>query len=123
MLGLDHGDEYEGMFASVHANLLQRLERTRNVIHTCEIGAANHYLWNPNTKPVAILVPDAYIADRKNAAMLTRLQDYVKYGGMGNFAGTFSSFMKPAVMNDFWKNWRKSWKFGEFTRLDTKYNE
>jgi hypothetical protein len=86
------------------------------------LEGANHYLSNPTTKPVAILFLDTYIADKKNAAALTRIQDYVKYGGMVIFASTFSSFMKPAVMNDFWKKWCKTWKYGDYDRLDTNYN-
>ncbi|KAG6827821.1 hypothetical protein H0H92_010337 [Tricholoma furcatifolium] len=78
------------------------------------------HLASPKLK--AVFVADAAIAHSSNARVLTKLVEYARGGGSVVIGGSFSSWINPAEMGDFFKAWGLNWKRGSYHRADFTLN-
>jgi hypothetical protein len=122
LLNLDKEQQFEDLFDSIYPDLINSLCDKYRVQRARTVVPAKRYLSDPANHPVAILLPDPALAQKKNYPVLEQVTNYVKAGGVAIFAASFSSFISPPDMNKFWNTWGLSWKFGDYHRTDVFLN-
>jgi hypothetical protein len=123
LLNLDKGQVYEGLFDSMYSNLVHSLAAKYRLQRARTLSAAQRYLSDPANQPIAILLPDPAVALEENSAILEQVKSHVKAGGIAIFAATFSSFISPPALDEFWeKTWGLRWKYGSYHRTDVHLN-
>ncbi|KAG6861781.1 hypothetical protein C0995_012285 [Termitomyces sp. Mi166 len=85
------------------------------------VNEASTHLMSPDLK--AVFVADAALAKRSNAQILKKLVDFARDGGSVVMGGSFSSFIRPPELaNFFLTSWGFSWKSGSYHRATFKLN-
>lgn len=121
ILNLDKEQMYEGFFDSIYSDLITSLGAKYRIQRARSLSGAQRYL--NEHQPIAILLPDPAITLEQNSTALGQVREYVQAGGFAIFAGSFSSFITPPAMDEFWeRSWGLDWKFGNYHRTDVYLN-
>ncbi|EON66657.1 hypothetical protein W97_05903 [Coniosporium apollinis CBS 100218] len=113
LLSLDNKEWFDEMYS----RLINMLAEEATLQRASKPDAALRYLTN-NT-PQAILATDAGLAEPKHSAVLARVVEYTRRGGIVVFGCMFSSFMSRPKMEAFFRDgWSLPWRYGDYHRTD-----
>ncbi|KAH7042238.1 ribonuclease H-like domain-containing protein [Macrophomina phaseolina] len=103
-------------FEEMYGSLLDALDDCAHIRRVSTARAALESLTTVATKPAAILVVDAGIAQKGGLDIMNKLAEYVADGGTAIFCCAFSSFVRPSDLNSlFQASFGLSWKAGSYT--------
>lgn len=123
ILCLDKEEEWEGLFDQSYADLIESLASKYRIQRARKADAALRYLSNSDNRPVAILIVDPGLSKATHVSVLNHVKEYVRGGGTAVFMANFSSFIRPAKLNNFWKKqWGLDWQMGDYHRTDVYLN-
>ncbi|EKG09426.1 hypothetical protein MPH_13539 [Macrophomina phaseolina MS6] len=110
-------------FEEMYGSLLDALDDCAHIRRVSTARAALESLTTVATKPAAILVVDAGIAQKGGLDVMNKLAEYVADGGTAIFCCAFSSFVRPSDLNSlFQASFGLSWKAGSYTRSTLRIN-
>ncbi|KAF2112836.1 hypothetical protein BDV96DRAFT_144971 [Lophiotrema nucula] len=113
-LSLKHEPYFDEMYLNLVADLNQDAMVDRLASHSGAIAYLSH------CTPDVVLVTDAGVAGEHNKDVLDLLKNYTFHGGTTVFGCTFSSHIRPPVADALFALFDKPWKFGSYTREDTR---
>ena len=112
---------YADMFNSIHGHFLTALRSRAKVGQADTKESALQNLARPDL--IGVFVTDPAITDKKYANVLSRLVEYAKTGGTVVIGGTFSTFVRGADNDAFFKKaWGLNWKTGSYHRTTFSLN-
>ncbi|KAJ9645261.1 hypothetical protein H2201_005607 [Coniosporium apollinis] len=108
-------------FDEMYSRLINTLAEGATLQRASKPDAALRYL--ANNTPQAILVTDAGLAERNHSAVLARVVEYARSGGIVVVGCMFSSFMSRPKMEAFFRDgWNLPWRYGDYHRTDVHLN-
>lgn len=102
-------------FDKMYKRLFVALSDRAQVMRARKAPAAIRYL--ENNQPTAIFVTDHGLTERKNAAVLKLVKDYVFNGGRLVIGGNFTNYVRPSKMGPFFRDtFNLPWESGTYNR-------
>ncbi|OBZ73326.1 hypothetical protein A0H81_07173 [Grifola frondosa] len=111
----------ESWIDEVYSQLYSGLHKNAIVHEAKGIKAANKFL-SASPPPDAVLVTDAAIQERKHAALLEHLVEYVRVGGRVVLCVQFSNHFEPKHAPSFFQHWGMPWDIGSYHRTTFALN-
>ncbi|KAJ7600765.1 hypothetical protein C8J56DRAFT_847383 [Mycena floridula] len=108
--------EHESFFDSIHAHLLEALRAKILIVQVFKPMDAVVPLFSSDLAGVFITDPGMAHCVRREQA-IDEVVNYTKKGGRTVIGGLFSSFIRPAAMEQYFSRvWKLNWKMGSYSR-------
>jgi hypothetical protein len=109
----------DSLFDKMYSRLIDAVATRATITRATKPAAALNFLSANN--PKAIFITDPALVDAANSAVLQRVTSYVRGGGTAVIGGSFSGWVQPQeIGNWFSSQWGLTWKFGSY-HGDTVY--